>query len=372
MKAFLKIGIDQFLVSLSLFVFSSIAVSITSFEEYARYSNMLAVLVFMQGLIQATLGEQLIYGWRTANYINLTIVLVTLMVGVIIYVDLSKARGAAVMSSIITAAILATFYPATRALFYAYNPKQGSLLSLIFSILLLVLSIIVLIFSVSDPMYLLGVYLVSQVCAILLAIILKGFPIIDYEKFKVVKSLSFKQIAYHMVLFMASGLVFIFAEKIDPELTGRYRKILFFVYPINQGISVITLWLMPMLRTRSDEFIRLARKVTIVNIFCAPLLIVIFYAVYNVILHRIELNLIELVSITAFGTCLIPNVIASHYMKFRHRWRSLIVGHGVITVLFIGGFLYAIKEAPVMAFLIILATTYQFSIAIYNLLVLRK
>lgn len=333
---------------------------------------MLAVLVFMQGLIQVIVGEQLIYGWKTSNYINLTIVLVTLIIGVIIFIDLSEARGVVVISSIITSALLATFYPATRAFLYAYNPTQGSLMSYIFSILLLLFSIIVLTFTVSEPMYLLGAYLVSQVCAILLAVIVKGFPHVDYAKFRVIKSLSFKQIAYHLILFMASGLVFIFAEKIDAELTGKYRKLLFFVYPINQGISVIALWLVPMLRARSDEFIRLARKVIIINIFCAPILVGIFYSVYNAILSRIELTLIELVLIALFGTCLIPNTILSHYMKFRLRWRALILGHGTLTIFYIGAFLFALKEAPTMVYLIVLATIYQFSIAIYNMLVLRK
>ena len=372
MNAFLKIGIDQFLVSLSLFVFSSIVISLTSFEEFARYSNMLAVLVFVQGLIQATIGEQLVYGWKASNSKTLSIVLVSLLVAVFFFVDFTRSNGTTLMILSIILVLLAAFYTASRSFLYAYNRQQGSVLSGIFSISLFIGSMIVIIFKIVDPAYLIIIVLASQVFAMTLTLILRGFPRIEYSNFKVIKSVQIKQISYQAILFLSSGLVFILAEKLNPELTGRYRKLLFFVYPVNQVISVLTLWLVPKLRTSLDDFKILAKKSIILNFLLTPLMIMLFYLVYNSFGVSLEFTLLELFLISTFGIYLIPNVLLSHYMKFRLEWRQLIVGHGLLAVLYIVSFIFASYKSNSTVSLIIIAIFYQTVLVSYNALIIRR
>lgn len=372
MNAFLKIGIDQFLVSLSLFVFSSIVISLTSFEEFARYSNMLAVLVFVQGIIQATIGEQLVYGWKASNSKTLSTVLVSLLVGIIFFVDFTSSSGTSIMILSIILVVLAAFYTASRSCLYAYNRQQGSVLSGIFSINLFIGSMIVILFKIVDPAYLIIIVLASQVFAMTFTLILRGFPQIDYSNFKVIKSINIKQISYQAILFLSSGLVFILAEKLNPELTGRYRKLLFFVYPVNQVISILTLWLVPKLRTRLGDFKILTKKSIFLNFLLTPLLIMLFYLVYNSFGVSLGFTLLELFLISSFGIFLIPNALLSHYMKFTLKWRQLIMGHGLLSVLYVVSFIFIMYKSNSTADLVIISIMYQTFLASYNSLIIKR
>ena len=271
----LRTAFEQSLVSAALFVFGSVVLKSLSFSQYAVYTNLFGIIVLTQGLLQALVSEQLVFGWLSSGGKLLKIVGAVQFVSLTIFFIVLQGIPVITMIAISMLFILSGLFVAFRSVYYAYSRRGAAFLSLIYATTLLIVSLLSVRYKVKNSTVFIILLCSSHVVSMMLTYYRFGLPRIKSQNLKRVSKFEENQILNQLCIYLSGGLVFLISERLNSSLTGEFRALLFLTYPINQLISVLNFSLLPVLKKDPDIYWKSSE--ILITFVSLPFILSIFY-----------------------------------------------------------------------------------------------
>ena len=355
----LRTAFEQSLVSAALFVFGSVVLKSLSFSQYAVYTNLFGIIVLTQGLLQALVSEQLVFGWLSSGEIIENCWSRTICEFNDFFIVL-QGIPVITMIAISMLFILSGLFVAFRSVYYAYSRRGAAFLSLIYATTLLIVSLLSVRYKVKNSTVFIILLCSSHVVSMMLTYYRFGLPRIKSQNLKRVSKFEENQILNQLCIYLSGGLVFLISERLNSSLTGEFRALLFLTYPINQLISVLNFSLLPVLKKDPDIYWKSSKRIILITFVSLPFILSIFYyfAVWALDFSEISRGMLFLTF--AYATLKLINFLLSQYLKFVGSWNWLILTGFIFGIMYLSSFIWVIRYNNI-AFLLMLSIALQLS-----------